>query len=256
MLQPGNLTDAYTSCGSRRWPLLAELTPADRREAARRLLLPSGVASLHHGLLGKVHDRRFMRQLAHTVGTNAVFVSFVSAARRMNVRGGDDVLEEWRSAAACARGRFRPDGYGCYRRGGWRFGFFLEFDRGTEKAREYAAKLDAYNRYCDSSAAGHDYAGFPVVLVVTTSEAAEARFAEQASVAGQRHTGRPIRVFLTTTSRIQGHPDGILGSVWRGPGWGPVRHNARVCWLTRRPGQVEEFPERSRLPHPSPVAPV
>jgi hypothetical protein len=59
-------------------------------------------------------------------------------------RGLDDALEEWRSAAACARGRFRPDGYGCYRRGGSRFGFFLEYDRGTERPGDYAAKLAAY----------------------------------------------------------------------------------------------------------------
>jgi hypothetical protein len=110
---------------------LVELTSAGRREVARRLLLPATAATRHHGLLGNhASSRRFWRHLAHTIGANEVFVAFVLAT----ARGGDEALEEWRSAAACARGRFRPDGYGCYRRGRSRFGFFVEFDRGTEKA--------------------------------------------------------------------------------------------------------------------------
>jgi hypothetical protein len=215
--------------------LLVELTPAGRREAARRLLLPSGVAGRHHGLLGTSSDRRYVRQLAHTLGANAVFVSVLVAARRLRVLGLDDALEEWRSASACARGRFRPDGYGCYRRGGSLFGFFLEFDRATEKPREYAAKLDAYYRYRDTGSARRDYTGFPVVLVVTTCDVAEDRFAHQAYLAEQRHGGTPISLFLTTTGRIQSHREGVLGTVWRGPGRQPVHDFARACWLPGHP---------------------
>src|SRR5215471_9942677 len=58
----------------------------------------------------------------------------------MSERGRDEALEEWRSAAAYTRGRFRPDGYGCYRRVGSRFGFFLDFYRGTEKAARVCRK--------------------------------------------------------------------------------------------------------------------
>jgi len=113
---------------------LVELTPAGRRHAARRLLLPGAVAARHHSLVGaRFAIRRFVRHLAHTVGANAFFVALVLAARCVTRCGDDDALEEWRSAAACARGRFRPDGYGCYRRAGSRFGFFLEYDRGTER---------------------------------------------------------------------------------------------------------------------------
>ena len=36
-------------------------------------------------------------------------------ARRAQARGQDEALQDWRSAAACTRGSFRPDGYGCYR---------------------------------------------------------------------------------------------------------------------------------------------
>ena len=87
--------------------------------------------------------RHMLRHPAHTIGANAVFVALVRTSRLVRLRGGRDALEEWRSAAACARMHCRPDGYGCYRRGESRFGFFVEYDRGTERGREYAAKLAA-----------------------------------------------------------------------------------------------------------------
>jgi hypothetical protein len=168
-----------------------------------------------------------------TLGANAVFVAFVLAARRISQRGRHDALEEWRSAAACARGRFRPDAYGCYRREESRFGFFLEFDRGTEKPREYAAKLAAYYRYRDSRLAGHEFKSFPTLLVVTTSELAEARFAHQAQLAAQRRGGGRILTYFSTTRLIKSHPEGILGPVWR-----TERSAQRATWLPtgRHPG--------------------
>lgn len=211
-----------------------ELTPAGRREAGRRLLLPAAAAAHHHGLMGKDGSTRpFLWHLAHTLGANAIFVAFVSAARHVCQRGGDDALEEWRSAGACARGRFRPDGYGCYRRGGSRFGFFLEFDRGTEKPCEYAAKLAAYHRYRDSGGYRRDYVSFPSVLLVTTSERAEGRFARQAYLAQERHGSVPLQIFLTTISRIQAGPDGLLGPVWRSVAAPWADKPARVYWLPR-----------------------
>jgi len=199
--------DVSTPVHRSRSSSVVDLTPAGRREAARRLLLPTGIALRHQGLQGHAPStRRFFRHLAHTVGANAVFVAFVLAARRMSQRGFDEALEEWRCAPACARGRFRPDGHGCYRRGPWRFGFFLEYDRGTEKAREYAAKLDTYYRYSDSGLAARDFNSFPTLLVVSTSELAEARFAHQIYLAEQRHGGMPLAVFLTTTGRIRSTP--------------------------------------------------
>jgi len=113
---------------------LVELTEAGRQEAARRLLVTAGLARRRHGLIhGDASRRRFIRHIQHTLGANAFFVDLAAAAMHVTSRGGDEALVEWRSAAACARGRFRPDGYGCYRRGPWRFGFFLEYDRGTER---------------------------------------------------------------------------------------------------------------------------
>ena len=177
------------------------------------MLLPTTVATKHHGLLGKATtSRRFLRQFAHTLGANAVFVAFVLAARQVTQRGGDEALEEWRSAAACTRGRFRPDGYGCYRRAAARFGFFLEFDRGTERPAEHAAKLASYYRYRDSGAYTRDYASFPTLLVVTTTEVAEARFALQLHLAQQRYGGAPLPAFLTTIDRIQDHSGKCSGA--------------------------------------------
>jgi len=217
---------------------LVELTPTGRREVARRLLLPASVAARHHGLLGNdASTRQFSRHFAHTLGANAVVVAFILTARRIAQRSGDEALEEWRSAAACAHGRFRPDGYGCYRREGARFGFFLEFDRGTEKAREYAAKLDAYCRYRESPAAKRAYAGFPTLLVVTTSGAAEARFASQAHLVQQRHGGSPLSIFLTTTSHIDACPEGVLGPIWRSAADPWAAEPVRICWLPRLRGQ-------------------
>ena len=89
--------------------------------------------------------RRLLRHLVHTLGCNEVFVAFATVARAVRARGGDDALEEWRSAAACERLGCHPDG--CYRRGASAYGFFLDYDRGTERGREYTRKLDGYYRY-------------------------------------------------------------------------------------------------------------
>ena len=202
------------------WRLgLVELTRSGSREASRRLLLPAQQAARHHGMLGSSArgHRRVLRHLAHTIGANAVFTRLALAARDVTGHGGDDTLLEWRSAAACARGRCRPDGYGCYRRGVARFGFFLEYDRGTERAREYATKLEAYYRYRDSGSAARDYIGFPSVLVVTTRARAEEQIAYQAFLASERHSSA-LPLLLTTTRHIEVHAEGILGPIWRAPG--------------------------------------
>jgi hypothetical protein len=207
---------ALTACQVRHLGLV-ELTETGRREASRRLLVPAALARRRHGVSSSdASMRRFIRHSQHTLGANAVFVAFVSAAHRMFDRGGDEALEEWRSAAACARGRFRPDGYGCYRRASHRFGFFVEFDRGTERPGQYAAKLATYYRYLTSGAFLRDFDSFPSLLVVCTSDSAEARFARASYLAEQRY-GASLRTFLTTTERIRADPYGPLGPIWRAP---------------------------------------
>jgi len=224
-------TDGPTRARVQRLGLI-ELTEPGRREAARRLLVPAGLARRRHGVI--VSDdsrRRFFRHLQHTLGANAIFVDLAAAAMQVSSRAGYEALIEWRSAAACSRGRFRPDGYGCHQRGPWRFGFFLEYDRGTEKPAQYAAKLTTYYRYRNSGAYKRDYQSFPTLLVVTTSELAEARFAHQAYLAQQRHSAAPLSVFLTTTNHIQACREGVLGPIWRSPAAPWALEPARMCWL-------------------------
>ncbi len=200
---------------------LSELTPLGRRVLAGWLGLNGPTAARHHGLSGGQdwagRRRRLLRTLAHTLGTNDVFVAFAVAARQEAARGEDDAFEEWRSASACEHRLCKPDGYGRYRRGRATLGFFLEYDRATERAARYAAKFDAYYRYRASRQAARDYAGFPTVLAVTTGETAEHRIAEAAARAWMRHGGSPLAVRITRVDLITSQRDGPLGPIWHSP---------------------------------------
>ncbi len=214
---------------------LAELTASGRRRLARVLGLPSAAARRHHGLFGGSarQRRRALRALAHTIGANGVFVALAVAARAARARGQDEALEEWRPAAACERRRCKPDGYGRYRRGDAHYGFLLEYDRGTERASQYAAKLAAYYAYRDSGQATRDYAGFPDVLFVTISGAAEARILAGAAHAWARFGGAPLSISVATTDRIAATSHNILGPVWRRPQF--IAARLRVGEGSRRP---------------------
>jgi len=206
------LTDVLEPSSKRKRSLVViELTPAGRRDCAARLLLSSTRADRYHGLLGLPGNTVRMRQLAHTIGANAIMVAFASCARRARQNRGDDAFEDWRSAAACARGRFRPDGYGCYRRKSTRFGFFLEYDRGTEHPRHYLAKFATYATYGASAACRANFNSLPALLVVATTDQSEARVAQHVYMAEQHHANWTWRTFLTTTGRIAIDPSGVLG---------------------------------------------
>lgn len=168
-----------------------------------------------------------------------MFVSLTVAARTATEGGGDEALEEWRSAVACERRRCKPDGYGRYRRGATSYGFLLEYDRGTERAWKYLAKFTAYFVYRDSGEAARDYHGFPTLLFVTTSDAAEQRIAETARRVWDRHGGDPLPILLTTTDLITGQREGILGRIWRTPASGTDSSCApqRRYWLPGGPAR-------------------
>jgi hypothetical protein len=202
---------------------LVEITYTGRRRLAAWLGLEPAAAGRYHGLTGngrREAGRRWklLRTLAHTVGANGVFVAFAKAADWVRQRGGSDLLAEWRSAPACERRHCKPDGYGCYVRDGVPNGFFLEYDRGTEGAGQYAAKLRAYYSYRDSPQAARDYNGFPTVLFVTTDPTAEERIADQAYRAWFIRGTEALGILSTTTARIGEAPEGILGPIWRAPG--------------------------------------
>jgi len=218
---------------------LVEVTDAGRRRLADMLGLDAPTARRYHGLTGSgrattARRRRFLRTLAHTVGTNDIFVAFALAAAETRRRGGSDELSEWRASAACERQWCKPDGYGLYTREGVGYGFLLEFDRGTESARKYAAKFGAYYRYRDSGQAARDYDGLPTILFITTSVSAEDRIARQAYRAWFARSAEPLRVLLTTTERISGQPEGILGPIWRLPAEAPGDGAQRSYWLPTR----------------------
>jgi hypothetical protein len=199
---------------------LVEVTSAGRRQLAASLGIETTAAARYHGLIGSGRRdtgrrRRLLHTLAHTIGANGVFVALAVAADVARRSGSTECLTEWRSAAACERRHCKPDGYGCYRRDGRKHGFFLEYDRGTESGRKYAAKFRSYYRYRDSRQAERDFEGFPTVVFVTTRPAAEYRIAEHAYRASCARAAAPLRVLTTTTERISGAPKGLLDRVWQ-----------------------------------------
>jgi hypothetical protein len=206
---------------------LLELTRNGLEVLAGHLGLLLGEAVRHHGLAGggpvdPVGARESLfHHLEHTLGADAVFAS-VARAAASHPSGG--ALVEWRSAAACAHGRFRPDGYGLVHLGREQHGFFLEFDRGTMRADRLRAKFVAYYRYRSSRHAHDSFAGFPVLLIVTTGPGAELRLvrALRAAELGQHP---PLRALLTTTGLLESTRGGPLGTIWRTVG-APTRCRA------------------------------
>jgi Replication-relaxation len=201
---------------------LVEITAMGRRQVAGWLGLTPASANRYHGLNGNGRTDagrrwRLLRALRHTLGTNGVFVAFAVAAETARRAGGSDDFAVWRSAAGCERRHCKPDGYGCYVRDGLPHGFFLEYDRGTESRRNYAAKFRAYHRYRDSTHVERDYDGFPTLLFVTTDVKAELRISEEAVRAYLLRDTEPLPVLITTTGQIASDTNGILGAIWRTP---------------------------------------
>lgn len=204
---------------------LAELTAAGLALVAAQQGLSLTAAVRFNGLAGAgpgegIGSRRKLlgQNLPHTLGTDAIFVGLVRTAREFVRAGSDDALVEWRNAAACGRWRLRPDAYGAYRQRGRPYGFFLEYDRGTMSTRDYLEKFAAYYAYRDGRLFERDYDGFPTILVVTTSNAAEKRIAEAARAAAVGRRPK-LPLLLTCEWHIDDkrNSDGLLGSIWREP---------------------------------------
>ncbi len=209
---------------------LTELTPEGVAFVAAQQGLSVARAVRHNGLVGGGPAQRagtrlsraryvLVRHLTHTRGADRFFVALARAARLTGQRKA--ALVVWRNAVACARGRVRPDGYGVLRLDRHRYGFFLEYDRGTQDAAAYRQKLAAYCAYRDTGRYAADYAGFPAVLLVTVDTQAETRIAHYARTAAMN--GEPLPLLLTTEWRYSGdatrsaHPPGPLGPSWRAP---------------------------------------
>ncbi len=201
---------------------LSELTPEGLRLLAAQQGVSLAVAERSNCLVGGGPQRpigrrrELLRHLRHTVGVNEWFAALLRIAHARAMEGGDDALLEWRSAAACERGCVRPDGYGLYRRDGKLFGFFLEYDRGTTRRRDYVEKFHAYQEYLDSGRFARDYDGFPTLLIVTRNVASEARIVRaigETAVAPVRR----LSVLLAVEEQVRGpgKPIATLGAIWR-----------------------------------------
>lgn len=233
LVEPAEVGERVASGG------LVELTTDGLELVAARQGLTPGAAIRHNGLVGGGPDRPrgprriLLKHPDHTLGVDALFVGLYRAAARLAAAGRDVAVLEWRSAAACSRRRFRPDGYGMLRCGGRRCGFFLEYDRGTMRGRDYREKWAAYYEYRDSRRFERDYDGFPTVLVVTTENAAEERIARAARAAA---VGRwpALRLLLTCEWRIHDplNPNGLLGPIWREP---DAEFRERRLWPATQP---------------------
>ncbi len=166
-----------------------------------------------------------VKRLAHTLGTDAVFVHLALTAQCRRAAGLDDELVEWRNRAAANHRHFRPAGYGIYRYRGRLHDFFLDYDRGTISARDCSKKFATYYSYRDSRHDEPDHLGFPTILFVTTDPHAEERILRTAVAAGAGRLAA-LPVLVTTWDRITGDRDGLLGRIWLKPG-----NEHRCHWL-------------------------
>jgi len=85
------------------------------------------------------------QRLAHTVGTNDLFVRLVATGRH----SPDAELVTWWGESYCKANLgevVRPDGVGVWREGDAAVTFCLEYDRGTEPLRRISAKAHDYER--------------------------------------------------------------------------------------------------------------
>ncbi len=216
LVEPAEIGDAAESME------LVELTRAGLELVSAQQGLSLMRAVRLNGLAGGGPDAPFgarrvlLKNLAHTLAVDGIFVSLIRTAGTFTAAGWDDALLEWRNAAACSRGHLRPDGYGVYRHQGRSVGFFVELDRGTMNRQDYLRKFAAYHRYHETGRFARDYQGFPTILVVTTTEAAEERIARAVRLAaiGRQAT---LPLLLTCQWRLDdpGNPEGLLGPIWR-----------------------------------------
>jgi hypothetical protein len=217
---------------------LWELTVDGLRLVAARMGLPLPAAVRANGLVGGGPEepigrrRNLVRYLAHTLGADNTFINLYRLADLFTRQGGDDRLLEWLGPAACARRLMRPDGYGRYLRDGTAYEFYLEYDRGTTSRRDYFEKFTSYYSYVERRRFERDYHGFPMVLVITTSPAAEQRIAEALRVTSR---GYPFVLPVLLTCEGLGvvsryNPEGLLGPIWR-DAWSTERR----YWLPPTP---------------------
>jgi hypothetical protein len=218
---------------------LVELTMSGMKLLAAGQGLSLGRAISCHGLAGGGPEEpvgaryALLANLAHTLGTDALFVRLYQTAHQLAELGTDDAVLEWQNGTACSHRHLRPDGYGRYRRHGYVYDFYLEYDRATMWARGYEHKFNAYYAYWKAQQLYHNQEHFPTVLVVTVTDAAEERIARVARYVA-RWQYMPLPMLLSCQWRVEEefNRPGLLGPIWRTPDmdikerryWLPVIH--------------------------------
>jgi len=173
--------------------------------------------------------RQLLRTLDHTRAVNRLYVRWMKDCGRRQAHGWDDTVVRWLPAAACGGPLVRPDAFLVYRRAGQRHGAFVEYDRGTERKREYRRKFRAYWEFHDTRAYRRDYDGFPTVLMVAVDKQAEDRIVKVLIGMGFGRSNLPL--LISNEQRIKDDPAGLLGYVWRGS---EPTFSARCDWPDRR----------------------
>ncbi|MQA00409.1 MAG: hypothetical protein GEU80_13960 [Dehalococcoidia bacterium] len=193
-------------------------------------------------------SQRTTRHREHTIGVNRFFAQLARDARRIGWR-----LAEWRNEAESTHrwidrdGRtawIRPDSSGVLQRGGGRFCFLLEYDRGTLDAGDYRPKFEGYRRYFAEREWEDDYPKEPVLLFACSDANAETRVARAA------RAGAPTLALLITDEQryLPDNAVGALGATWR-----DQHHTRRLHAFSARGNVMASMHERyeARDPHGS-----
>lgn len=150
-------------------------------------------------------DRLATRQsLGHLLGVNGFFVDLAAHARTTDSAR----LDVWWSERRCRSvggDLVRPDAHGRWTEASHTLGFWLEYDRGTEKRHIVADKLDGYASLHDATGLGH------TVLFWMSTPGREASLRQ---VLARHPAVASGRLLVATAGGAEQHP--------AGPVWAPV----------------------------------
>lgn len=149
-------------------------------------------------------DTVFSSQIGHILGVNTFFTTLAAYARH---HPGAQLLAWWpqRRCAAEYGTYARPDAYAHWRDAGDEIRFFLEYDTGTEPARDVAAKLTDYTELAAATVQN-----IPV-LIYCHGPRREAHLRSHLTA----HPGSRSGLAVATGHADTTVPDAPAGSIWQ-----------------------------------------
>ena len=155
-----------------------------------------------------------LQHIKHTAGIYSFFASLTKTARR---EPGQELCW-WETGAVCERRyrvgtqwyNLRPDALAEYRIGQNGTRFWLELDRGTMNARDFAVKFTSYAHYIDSREWAREDARLPRLLCVVPDISQERRMQRVAQTRVMSSTG----LVLWTTTDVLLSKYGPLSPIW------------------------------------------